>query len=118
MKHTPGPWGARGYDAGAAPQHGNAQPHSIWIDCLAATKSGKSLGGTIAEVYKNGTGSDDPAVQHANAHLIAAAPDLLDVARTVIALQEVGTIGAGCTLADVAARARAAIAKATGETLS
>lgn len=68
-KHTPGPWKARSY---------RSNEGSIWIDCDAYSKSGKtSLGGTLATAHATGTGSDDPAVQEANARLIAAAPDLL-----------------------------------------
>lgn len=74
-KHTPGPWKARDYRSDG--KAGNAQDGSIWIDCVAYTKSGRAIGGTVAEVYARGTGTDDPSVQGANARLIAAAPELL-----------------------------------------
>lgn len=76
--HTPGPWKARDYRTNG--KSGNAQSGSIWIDCDAWTskkQTARLLGGTIAEVYAMGTGSDDSAVQEANAKLIAAAPELL-----------------------------------------
>lgn len=81
--HTPGPWKARNYRADGK-NHGNAQPGSIWIDCDAWTSkkpTARCLGGTVAEVYARGTGSADPAVQEANARLIAAAPDYHAAAR-------------------------------------
>lgn len=82
-QHTPGPWEARNYDVGANPAHKNAQPFSIWIDCIA--RHGKrSVGGTIAEVYRNGTGSDDPSVQRANANLIALSPTMLEALKAVM----------------------------------
>ena len=90
-RHTHGPWKARKYRING--NNGNAQPGSIWIDCAAFTKHGRSLAGTVAEVYANGTGSDDPAVQAANARLIAAAPDLLAACRAMIAWDDAEKAG-------------------------
>jgi hypothetical protein len=42
------------------------------------------VAGTVAEVYANGTGSSNPAVQEANARLIAAAPDLYAASQSTV----------------------------------
>lgn len=90
--HTPGPWKARDYRTNG---NGNSQSGSIWIDCDAWTSkkpTARLLGGTIAEVYARGTGSDDPAVQEANAKLIAAAPEMLQM---LVDLLKPGSVNGG-----------------------
>lgn len=93
--HTPGPWNAVNNDAGTALE--------IWDDD----------GQMIANVQPQ----DPPAVEHANARLIAAAPDLLaalrDILATSVARSDLGTIAPAPRL-DTVVRARAAIAKAEG----
>lgn len=113
--HTPGPWKARDYRTNAG---------SIWIDCVAREKNGRSVAGTVAEVYQNGTGSSDPSVQQANALLIAASPDLLAVAAAIVKAADIGDLD-HCTstrrndgtpdVRDIVRAARAAIAKAKGQ---
>lgn len=112
-KHTPGPWKARGY---------SSTDGSIWIDCDAFSKSGKTaLGGTLAAAYGTGTGSDDSAVQKANAWLIAAAPELLaalreadDVLEDLRVPSDAGPNRFEQVIPAALAKIRAAIAKAEG----
>ncbi len=105
--HTPGPWRPRDY----ASKEG-----AIWIDCAARDERGRSVAGTIGAAYATGTGSSDPAVQQANARLIAAAPELLAALEGALRFME--TVERGMP-ADQhmpeAHAARAAIAKAKGE---
>ena len=82
-KHTPGPW--------------KQSCESIDPDWHIVTTSG---GAVIANVF---------APQSANAHLISAAPDLLE------ALEEASDPINGYLHGPVLARARAAIAKARGQ---
>lgn len=67
--HTPGPWRPRDY---------LNNDGDIWIDCFAPDRRGKSQGGTLAIALHTGCGKGD---MHANARLIAAAPDLLAACR-------------------------------------
>jgi hypothetical protein len=90
MSHTPGPWGFLGigdfYEI-APVRDGELD----WTNEVAAT-AGTSEG-------------DDPAIEEANASLIAAAPELLEVAKRVAAhFNE--------TNSPLGEAARAAIAKA------
>jgi hypothetical protein len=110
-KHTPGPW-------------------------VRGTTSGGALG-----VWQAGSPADSPEIcivasspserDWNNARLLAAAPDLLDALRALLAWSEDAEVkidgewGSGRTLGDIAAdgdlsdeiaNARAAIAKARGET--
>lgn len=62
MAHTPGPW--------------KAYRHDLHADEVTSPD-----GDSIAEVYSTG----DPADFHANTNLIAAAPDLLDAAKAILA---------------------------------
>lgn len=93
--HTPGPWNAVNNDAGTALE--------IWDDD----------GQMIANVQPQ----DPPAVEHANAALIAAAPDLLAALREFTDVWDSGRSFASIDVDDIEAmrrRARAAIAKAEG----
>ena len=85
-KYTPGPW--------MKSTHGGISKYSIWSSSgqhIADTNTTKSIGFERCA---------------ANARLIAAAPDLLDVLEELVA--EFGVCG-------LTEKARAAIAKATGE---
>ena len=89
-KHTPGPWKVARQNP--SPTTGE------WM--IAGAKPGY-----LAEVRDCGSGDVE-----ANARLIAAAPDLLEAAESVIATWERGDLaGAVCALDE-------AIAKAKGET--
>lgn len=125
-KHTPGPWslsasGLRTNDGAIAVLHYSAESqdctHIAYITCQAKFKRGQ---GWNAEC----------AVRDANAHLIAAAPELLSelvkLRRAYVNLLEAGkdritSLGGECDPVDMMERsdpaltsARAAIAKATG----
>lgn len=116
-KHTPGPWSVPHF----------ARAHGCGCRYVFA---GEYLGG-IAEVYvdngkmPSGGGNDCPSVDEAtaNARLIAAAPDLLSALRELLALGEQESIEDGeleeaiedGELEEAKAAARAAIAKARGE---
>jgi hypothetical protein len=91
-QHTPGPW--RYERANPSPTTGE--------HLIAGAKNGY-----LAEIRDCGSGD-----VFANARLIAAAPDLLELARQIVlaADQNEGDIPA-----DIVSGARAAIAKATGE---
>ncbi|HBC94336.1 MAG TPA: hypothetical protein DCZ10_15915 [Pelotomaculum sp.] len=71
---TPGPWKARDYTNNEG---------DVWIDCnaFACKGKGKSLGGTLATVHKNGTGK---GTMEANARLIAAAPDMYEALKRIM----------------------------------
>jgi hypothetical protein len=84
-QHTPGPWAAEGFD-----------------QIYAST--GNFYGGLI--MGANGEDIVAQCVLPHNARLIAAAPELLEFAEWVLSLKTGGMIEG---------RARAAIAKATGE---
>lgn len=97
--HTPGPW---------ADEHdplGYSGERRVW----------SSNGRNIALIRPVG----DPEETLANAHLIAAAPDLLEALDAIIGVQELSHNAAGFTMVYCSrsnfARARAAIAKARGE---
>ena len=90
MKHTPGPWHVH-------------MKHLIKCDA----------GLVIADVERTASHIIKPA-RVANAHLIAAAPELLDAARMMADLVDDLLVQAGANYADELAAARAAIAKAEG----
>ena len=96
--HTPGPWVAR--------RDGAVGPTSKEDD--------QSFGMLLPVAYVEG--SDWPDLAYANAHLIAAAPELLEALRGMLALDEEHHQRGHCD-DDVCAEVRkalAAIAKATG----
>ena len=97
-KHTPGPWFIGKSD------------DLDQIHCIdAKTKSGLL---EVCKVWgvKRDTREDDQS--KANAHLISAAPDLLEALENLLAVRE----GKGGTRYDCDEIARSAIAKAKGET--
>lgn len=115
--HTPGPWKARDYET---------DDGDIWIDCVNFTGpkvrgSSTSIAGTIATALKSGTGKSGDL--RANARLIAAAPDLGEVA-TLIECAADAPMASGKTdgftrptekqWREIVTKARAAIAKARG----
>ena len=93
-QHTPGPWKLAGYDKGK----------SIYED----VHFGNDKQDTICRLFFHEIPIADEQVR-ANARLIAAAPELLE------ALYDVMQCFVGDDENKVAQRARAAIAKATGE---
>lgn len=95
-KHTPGPWAVGPwFDNDGQPEIiiEHVTPHGNLVPAVA-------LGGLVG--------------QEANAHLIAAAPDLLAVARMVIDTYPL--VSSAGNSAELIKAARAAIAKATGAT--
>lgn len=92
-KHTPGPWNL--YDDTASTGR---------IEIVA-------LGKTVARIYRSVPEEDLP-----NARLIAAAPDLLEALRGVVAMIDSLNSAYGSEQVDsVVSNGRAVIAKATGE---
>ena len=99
MTHTRGPW-------------------AVWpmgrilaITCTGSMKPHPSEGMHVAAVHMPETNKDHDELWMANARLIAAAPDLLEALESVL-----GNCLDSQGLAAAHAKARAAIAKATGET--
>lgn len=88
-KHTPGPWRAIGAAVHAPARHADSQRIA---DCRALLPD---------------------AELRANAALMAAAPDMLDALRRV--LRHIPADAGGASMSDDVHRARAAIARATGE---
>jgi hypothetical protein len=96
-KHTPGPWG---WDD--VPGSG--------IQIRGPYKGGTRL--LFIEIWRQFPEREWDAEMEANARLIAAAPDLLESLQEIVAAAD----GAGWSQLDATlAKARAAIAKATGE---
>lgn len=98
-KYTPGPWAYSTSKEGWSYtinifQADNAAPTDGWSD--------------VGYIIKTCAG-EQQAIQHANASLIAAAPELLEALQSILA--EI----AGCERGLKYELARAAIAKATGE---
>ena len=107
-KHTPGPW--RLFDE-IAPS-GRYKKTVRWLTIHADETDGEC----IAEVTGDDL-SDDERI--ANAHLIAAAPDLLEAAKAMDAAEVRamrGGRGNGISYAEAVRMNRAAIAKAEGKT--
>ena len=93
-KHTPGPWNIGSSDLPVS---------RLSIHCKGHKDSCHS---TVALMVSRGAIGISHDEEFANARLIAAAPDLLDVLEELVA--EFGVCG-------LTEKARAAIAKATGE---
>jgi hypothetical protein len=98
-KHTPGPWSAR------------RNPWVRWEIHYA--------GGQLAVIAKPDDPASPPPVSEteANAHLIAAAPDLYDVVEALIAIREHPSYISGMAADEnspLIDAARAALAKARG----
>lgn len=103
-KHTPGPW--------FIPKYGDIDEAEINF----THPNGKTY--TIAKAF-SGLGGNDFKEQHANAHLIAAAPDLLEALEEIA--QGMGAYNvdplehANNVIEEAKSIARAAIAKAKGD---
>jgi hypothetical protein len=112
-KHTPGPWNLSKPDV----ESGNTDDYLIWVPAeLGRYEIVERVGG---QVYDHGTGEYlDYSEVEANAHLIAAAPELLEVAEMVLDQLHClcGGLGSPCNPCRVKAVIRAAIANAKGET--
>ncbi len=111
-KHTPGPWTVEdiGTDClfirGNVPQEGaNAELREYYSNLATVTQRGP---------HPRYGGGIERATTLANAHLIAAAPELLQALAETLAFCEANTFGGDDTAALIA-KARAAIAKATKE---
>lgn len=107
VAHTPGPWSVGGIsmDTGSISIRSNAL-RIVIADVTNAASFGDFLSGAM----KRGGGGfeqSDARTQFANAHLIAAAPDLLAALIGVVAVADRATVEFD--------RARAAIARATGQ---
>lgn len=117
-EHTPGPWHSPLFHGSAEE---NAQALSLGLELVPALfNNGERFvmaeSGRVAVVdcqtpFKRGQGNrSECAERDANARLIAAAPDLLASLMEIYELEE----GPGETDRPMMARAKAAIAKATG----
>ena len=76
--------------------------------------------GRAIAIVVGGCGSDpyfveDPAEKHANANLIAAAPELLEVLERVIRRLEIAHANGDSIMREWVVEARAAVVRATGE---
>lgn len=92
---TPGPWKIDHFD------------HEACADVIVQS------GELLATAYPMGTGVDRLFIAQANAHLIAAAPDML--AALLVLVDAYGIPDNKGREAPIIKNARAAIAKATGE---
>ena len=103
---TPGPWTFSQDD-----QFGDTRFYVAQQEGAPYTPNYSDVATLIAETCSG----DRVAVQQANAHLIAAAPELLQSLAETLAFCEANTFGGDDTAALIA-KARAAITKATGST--
>jgi hypothetical protein len=110
MSHTPGPWVVDGL----APPPGKRKRHHLPDLLMVVAEAGGMPGILVSQ------GAIEPR-DIANANLIAAAPDLLEVLREVLPLLD-HVAGVGLEACDAAklvpaaeVKARAAIAKAEGK---
>lgn len=97
-KHTPGPWIPRMLDGDEYEWH--IDMRELRFDCAWEAAI------VCYGVYDC---DDGPAIAKANAHLVAAAPDMLEALRAVLAERS-----PAAQLSDACFRAAAAIAKAEG----
>lgn len=95
MKHTPGPW-------------------QWWTSNSFLRLSSQATGkdGDVIDSFSMSDGATSLSVKVADMHLIEAAPDLLEVLKSIIELQTRGYVVLGDKYTDMA---RAAISKALGE---
>jgi hypothetical protein len=106
-KHTPGPWKLYSEQGVTGP---TASPAVYWpreVKWCEITVGDE----VVAYVARSG---DLTEVQHANARLIAAAPELLRIAERFLDHIEAGAVEIHSSEADLSDAVRAAIAKATG----
>jgi hypothetical protein len=102
VQPTPGPWSITEHNR----SDGKGLARSIWPDDRSGRVCGK-----IADVSRNAIVSDNESA--ANARLIAAAPDMAAVLKSLIEFWDnVTPVHPGAEIVD---DARAAIAKSTGE---
>jgi hypothetical protein len=106
-KHTPGPW--RTGEPFAAFDGGTVRFHISQADGAPYTPDYSDVAQLVAET----TPGEKLEIQRANAHLIAAAPDMFAALCDVVAVMERDLAGLAVISPELAA-ARAAIAKATG----
>lgn len=107
-KHTPGPWEV--VKTKEFPWHGETGENPFDIDGVDADGCG------FRPCKINGNGFDNPGVALANAHLIAAAPDLLEALKYVVKYHRDNDSGDGELFSlDYVTTCIAAIAKAKGE---
>lgn len=101
-KHTPGPWRLE---------------HLSWLPTGHVAISADKHGELAHVVWKMEDDDTSPQCE-ANAHLVAASPDLLSVARSTAAIG-LHTLARGekcsCTLCELVREAQLAVAKAQGE---
>lgn len=110
-KHTPGPWKSAWVEVGGSIVEEFAG-YLVWPADLTSIQA-LMMGNVISSPW----GSEDDAVAEANSQLTAAAPELLGVLREMFEQGPVQVALAGNPIAcdDLEKRARAAIAKATGQ---
>ncbi len=105
-QHTPGPWVV------------NGDPAKLSEYAICAESRGKGYGSSVAvATQRDGRNPISREEAMANARLIAAAPEMLDVVRSVAATGFhviPGRDECVCTHCELVREARAAIAKATG----
>ena len=100
-KHTPGPWTVE-----------NASGVMLWIGAMRVPDEARyGLHTIITGIDIEDLTPEACAIKEANAHLIAAAPDLLEACEAVAA-----TTWSRNTAEKIGAQVRAAIKKARGET--
>lgn len=102
MNHTLGPWevvyGSSGY------------PRAV------IAPRDKGIPGAVGNVVRwNGIGLPSSPIAKANALLIAAAPDLLEVAKLVVRYWDIHDPNRGILIEEAVMRARHAIAKTEGQ---
>lgn len=112
-KHTPGPWQVRGeIKSGAA----SRAPIDEWCGSVYPQRKDYNYRGEVCFLQSSncikGVTSAEAA---ANAHLIAAAPDLLAACEEVLALMDDHNVNAPNKWSAAVDQMRAAIAKAKGQ---
>jgi hypothetical protein len=115
IAHTPGPWTITGISQSTGSISVGAKAQRIVI---ADVTNAASFGDFLSGAMKRGGGGfsqSDAKTQWANASLIAAAPDLLEALRFILAFYEPGQSYLDTEAWKVAeASARAAVTKAEG----
>jgi hypothetical protein len=96
--HTPGPWTTH-----------KAKPNPWWTVLGPDARPVADVDAASVQAFNK---PGNPKIVEANARLIAAAPDLLEVLQAVVSWHDQAEDGAPTDWADVVLHARAAIAKA------
>lgn len=116
-KHTAGPWSISG------PRERNYGDGVIFTEYLVHVGD-KNPGNALSIVSLGGAGAISTRDEdvHANARLIAAAPDLLEACKAAVEVLTCNRFGVlaprqscGCFTCEAARKLQSAIAKATGE---